>query len=199
MKRIFSFTILAALALMTPGLYAAESAAPAASPAIQHGNLDRKDHEFLKKAAEINLTEIELGKIAERVSTDPNIKKIAGTIIKDHMVANQKLERLAASKGASIPLEPSIWDRHTLNMLQKEQGVKFNQEFLSFNVKGHEKAVALFEKESLRIQDPDIKAWAQKTLPELKQHLAMAKSGKPEAVAEKLKEQKQQKQQPMQH
>ena len=51
---------------MTGSLIAAENAPAPASPAIQHGNLDRKDHEFLKKAAEINLTEIELGKIAER-------------------------------------------------------------------------------------------------------------------------------------
>ncbi|MEI8234848.1 MAG: DUF4142 domain-containing protein [Verrucomicrobiota bacterium] len=192
MKRIFSLsgTLFAALALMTGSLYAAENAPAPASPAMQHGSLDRKDHEFLKKAAEINLTEIELGKIAERVSSDPNIKKIAGTIVKDHTAANQKLERLAASKGVSLPMEPSIWDRHSLNVMQKEQGEKFNKEFLAFNLKGHEKAIALFEKEASRVKDPDIKAWAQKTLPELRQHLAMAQSGKPEAVAEKAKQQK---------
>jgi len=197
MKRIISFpgTVLIALALMTGSIYAETApapAAPAAPAALQHGNLDRKDHEFLKKAAQINLTEIELGKLAERLSTDPNVKKIAGMLVKDHAEANQKLERLAASKGASIPQEPSIWERHSLNALQKEQGAKFNEEFLAFSAKGHEKAIALFEKEAARTQDPDIKAWAQKTLPELKHHLAMSQGTKAEAVAEKAKQHKQQ-------
>jgi len=192
MKRIISFSgiLLFALALMTGSIYAETAPAPSAAPALSHGNLDRKDHEFLKKAAEINLTEIELGKIAERISSDPNVKKIAGMLVKDHAAANQKLERLAASKGASIPMEPSIWERHSLNALQKEQGAKFNEEFLAFSTKGHEKAIALFEKEASRTQDPDIKAWAQKTLPELKHHLAMSQGSKAEAIGEKAKQHK---------
>ena len=202
MKRILSFTgtLFATLAMLTGGIYAAESAAPSSSPALQHGTLDRKDHEFLKKAAEINLTEIELGKIAERNSTDPNIKKFAGTLVKDHMAANQKLERLAASKGVTLPMEPSVWDRHTLASMQKEKGEKFDKAFLAFNIKGHEGAVSLYEKEMKRVQDPDIKAWAQKMLPELQHHLAMAKSGHTEMVGEKPQTQKQEPQkQQMQH
>ena len=160
------------------------------------GKLDRQDEAFLKKAAEINLTEIELGKVAQQVSTDPNIKKVAESIVKDHQEANRELDRLAASKGVAVPTEVSIWDRHALNSLEKEQGDKFNKEFLSFNMKGHEKAIALFEREAARTQDPEIKAWAQKMVPALKEHLAMSHSGKPESVAEKTKrEQKSQKQQ----
>jgi len=151
----------------------------------EQGKLDRHDQEFLKKAAEINLTEIQAGKIAERTSTDPNIKKMAAMVVKDHTEANHKLDRLAASKGVSLPKEPSMWDKHAIGGLEKEQGDKFNKEFLSFNMKGHEKAIALYEKEGARTQDPDIKAWAQKMIPSLKEHLAMAKSGHPESVAEK--------------
>ena len=157
------------------------------APAMtEQGKLDRHDHEFLKKAAEINLTEIALGKAAER-SSDPNIKKIAVMLVKDHSEANRNLERLAASKGVTLPTEPSAWDRHSLNSIEKEQGDKFNKEFLAFNLKGHEKAIALFEKEAARTRDPDIKAWAQKMVPALKEHLAMSQSGKPESIAEKSK------------
>lgn len=148
----------------------------------EKGKLDRHDQEFLQKAAEINLTEIQLGKIAER-SSDANIKKMGGMLVKDHSAANRNLERLAASKGVSLPTEPSMGDRRSLSSMEKEQGEKFNKEFLSFNMKGHEKAISLFEKEAARTQDPDIRAWAQKMVPSLKEHLAMSQN--PQSVGEK--------------
>lgn len=194
MKRIYLTTlcgtVIATLALVGTTQAANEPSQPAApgTAMTEQGKLDRHDHAFLKKAAEINLTEIQIGKIAEQRSSDPNIKKLAGTIIKDHQEANKNLERLAASKGVTLPNEPSIWERRSISSFEKEQGDKFNKEFLSLNIKGHEKAVALFEKESARTQDPDIKAWAQKMVPSLKEHLAVAQSSKPEAVAEKQKQ-----------
>jgi putative membrane protein len=39
-------------------------------------------------------------------------------------------------------------------------------------VKDHEKTVALFENAATNVKDPEIKAFAQQTLPVLKQHLA---------------------------
>jgi len=194
MKRIYlktlCGTIIAALALAGTLRAASDTGTTEKKPGtatMEQGKLDRHDQDFLKKAAEINLTEIQLGKVAERMSSDPNIKKIATMIVKDHSEANRNLERLAASKGVTLPTEPSMMDRHSISSIEKEQGDKFNKEFLSFNTKGHEKAIALFEKESARTQDPDIKAWAQKMVPALKEHLAMAQSGKTEAVGEKQK------------
>ena len=163
-----------ALALMAGGAQAAEQ-------------MDKKDHEFLKKAAEINLTEMELGKIAERISTNPQIKEMAAKMVKDHTAANQELTRLAESKGITLPTEPTAADRREIEKMAKEQGDKFDKSYLSFNKSGHEKAVALFEKEAERTSDPEIKAWAQKMLPDLKEHLTMSKHGKLESVGEKIK------------
>ena len=197
MKRIYltTLTVIAAFALAGVARAASDTGTTEKKQApgtamTEQGKLDRHDQEFLKKAASINLTEIELGKVAERISTDPNIKKMASMIVKDHTEANHNLERLAASKGVALPNEISAWDRHSLNSIEKEQGDKFNKEFLAFNTKGHEKAISLFEKEAARSQDPDIKAWAQKMVPALKEHLAMAQGGGTESVAEKAKMQK---------
>ena len=194
MKRIhlktLCATLIAAFALAGT-VRAASEAAPmekkTGSAMTEQGKLDRHDQEFLQKAAEINLTEIQLGKVAEKMSSEPSIKKIAEMLVKDHSEANRNLERLAASKGVTLPTEPSLMDRHALSSMEKAQGDKFNKEFLSFNQKGHEKAISLFEKEAARTQDPDIKAWAQKMIPALKEHLAMSQGAKPESVAEKKK------------
>ncbi len=179
---------------------AAETPTPSPAPeakaaAVAPGKLDRHDQEFLRKAAEINLVEMELGKVAEKNSTDPKVKKYAASLVKDHTEANQKLARLAASKGYALPSQISNWDRHELNSLEKEQGEKFNKEFLSFNVKGHEKAIDLYERMGARSQDPDIKAFAEKMIPHLKEHLAMARSSGMETVGEKIQHKNQQLQQ----
>lgn len=192
--------IIAALAFTGIAQAANESPSPAPAPdnrsaVTAPGKLDRHDQEFLRKAAEINLVEIELGKVAEKASTDPKVKKYAESIVKDHSEANQKLARLAASKGYALPGQISSWDRHALNSLEKEQGEKFNKEFLSFNVKGHEKAIDLYERMGARSQDADIKAFAEKMIPHLKEHLAMARSGGMETVGEKIQHKNQQLQQ----
>jgi len=43
-------------------------------------------------------------------------------------------------------------------------------------VSDHEEAVALFQKEASSGTDPDLKAFAQKTLPTLQEHLKMAQA-----------------------
>ncbi len=179
-----------------PSATPATPAAPERGKAAEVGKLDHHDQEFLRKAAGINLVEIELGKAAEKSSTDPKVKKFAASIVRDHSEANQKLARLAASKGYALPDKISSWDRHSLNQLEKEQGEQFNRSFLSFNIKGHEKALDLYEKAATHAQDPDIKAYAEKVLPRLKEHLALARNNTLEAVGEK--QQKIQPQQPIQ-
>ncbi|XHR30366.1 MAG: DUF4142 domain-containing protein [Chthoniobacteraceae bacterium] len=201
MKRIHFYSALMVATLALSGMAGAQApsatpAAPERGKAAEAGKLDHHDQEFLRKAAGINLVEIELGKAAEKTSTDPKVKKFAATIVRDHSEANQKLSRLAASKGYALPDKVSSWDRHSLNQIDKEQGEQFNRSFLSFNIKGHEKALDLYEKAAAHAQDPDIKAYAEKMLPHLKEHLALARNNTLEVVGEK--QQKIQPQQPAQ-
>ena len=43
-------------------------------------------------------------------------------------------------------------------------------------IKDHEKDVSEFKQASLNLTDPDMRAWATKTLPVLQDHLRMAKT-----------------------
>ena len=55
------------------------------------------------------------------------------------------------------------------------QGAAFDREYARMMVKDHEEDVALFRKEAQSGKDADLKAYAQKTLPTLEEHLQMAK------------------------
>ena len=69
-------------------------------------------------------------------------------------------------------------------MLSTSTGAKFDQHYAAdIGVDAHQDTVALFEKAARDATDPDVKAFAAKTLPTLKQHLEMARSMKSAADA----------------
>lgn len=100
--------------------------------------------------------------------TNPQLKQFAQTMITDHSAANTELAKLAASKNFDLPpQDPSIadeWSKKTGNV---------DSDYVKEMVSDHEGAVKLFEKAS-KSEDPDIAAFAQKTLPTLQHHLMMA-------------------------
>jgi len=53
-------------------------------------------------------------------------------------------------------------------------GAEFDRAFINHMVMGHEKAISKFETASENLQDADLKKYAQKTLPVLREHLRMA-------------------------
>jgi putative membrane protein len=61
-------------------------------------------------------------------------------------------------------------------MLSTADGSDFDRRYAeSMGVDAHEDTIELFEKAAGSAEDADIKAFAQKTLPKLQQHLKMAR------------------------
>ena len=61
-----------------------------------------------------------------------------------------------------------------LDDLKAKSGKDFDQSYDQAQVKDHKDAVALFEAYAKSGDDPELKNWAAKTLPHLKEHLSMA-------------------------
>ncbi len=55
--------------------------------------------------------------------------------------------------------------------MAKKSGKAFDKAYVNQMVDDHKKAVKLFEDASQNCKDPDLKAFAAKTLPTLKMHL----------------------------
>jgi len=198
MKRTQLITGAAILAMaLTSTTWAAQSSSseskqsmnPTAGQSSMKSSLSHPDQQFLQTAASNNAAEIQMAKIAEQNSTDPNVKNLAKQLQKAHTQANQQLQRLAASKGIAINFQPTASQQRKIQEFSQKRGDELNKQFLSLNVKGHEQNIALYEKESQRAQDPDVKAWANKMLPEFRSHLAMIRQTTPQAVGERTKPQ----------
>jgi putative membrane protein len=61
-----------------------------------------------------------------------------------------------------------------LDGLKAKVGKDFDSSYDQIQVKAHEDAVTLFETYAKGGEDPELKKWAAKTLPHLKEHLSMA-------------------------
>jgi putative membrane protein len=141
------------------------------------GSLSRADAAFLRQAAENGLAEVESSKIAAEKASSPEVKKFAQHMIDEHTKANEELKSLASSKGVEVPANPSVAQRGKLKMLSTADGATFDRRYAeSMGVEAHRDTIALFEKAAKGAQDSDVKAFAQKTLPHLREHLKMAQA-----------------------
>lgn len=143
--------------------------------------LSDKDKAFIKDAAHGGAMEVQMGKLGEEKATSGEVKVLAGRLVKDHTKANAELEKIVTSKGGEVPKSPSIMQDANLKLLGTKSGTSFDKSFAEDAVKDHQKDVAAFEKAAKELDDPELRAFAAKTVPTLKEHLSMA-----EKASEKL-------------
>jgi len=133
------------------------------------------DDQFVAKAATSGSAEVELGKMALRNAGSAQVKSFGQHMIDDHTQANQELLAIAGRKQIAVPRTVEPKQQECINKLTRLQGADFDKEYAKAMVKDHEEAVNLFQGESQQGRDADLKAFAAKTLPKLKDHLRMAR------------------------
>jgi len=134
------------------------------------------DQDFVTKAAQGGLAEVDLGKIAEDRALAADVKKFGQQMVDDHGKANDELKTIASKAGATVPTEPSSSQKEMANSLKQKSGADFDKAYAKAMVKDHHEDIALFKTEAASGKDPDLKAFAQKTLPTLETHLKMAEA-----------------------
>jgi putative membrane protein len=178
------FRSVALSAMLTMGLLTTLRAA--AADAEQHGQFSSKDYKFVTEAAKGGMTEVELGQLAEQKASNQAIKDFGKKMAEDHKKANDELTQLVSQKGATLPADvTSTGEKRVEDHLRNLSGADFDKAYMDHMVKDHKKDVKEFEKMSKDAQDPQLKAWAAKTLPTLQEHLQMAENLDQTAKAEK--------------
>jgi putative membrane protein len=133
------------------------------------------DREFMDKAAEAGHTEIDASKRAQTKASSADVKSFASTLISDHTRVGDELDQLTASKHVKVPSGPSVVQRAKIKLLSACSDTSFDKRYADeVGVTAQRDTVALFQKEAADGSDPDVKSFAEKTLPGLNHHLAMA-------------------------
>jgi putative membrane protein len=84
------------------------------------------------------------------------------------------LKQLATQKGAMLPDQLSHKEQTEFDRMQKLSGKDFDKSYAERAVKDHKMVVKEFQSAAKDAQDPELKAFAEKTLPTLEHHTQMA-------------------------
>lgn len=137
----------------------------------------RSDASFMKEAAHAGAAEIEASKLAVSKAKSADVKSFADTMIADHTKVADELKALAATKNVKLPDGPSVKQKAEIKLIDAGDNDKFDERYAkNFGVKAHEDTIKLFEEAAKNAKDPEVKAWAEKTLPGLRHHLEMAQA-----------------------
>jgi putative membrane protein len=135
------------------------------------------DRNFVTTAAAGGMFEVEASKLAAEKATDPAVKAFASMLVEDHTKVNDELQRLASTKNVTLPSELPTDKKEQLKKLQSISGAAFDRRYVQeIGIKDHLQDIRSFEKASRDAKDPQVKAWAQQTLPKLRDHYAKAQT-----------------------
>jgi len=134
-------------------------------------NRQEKDAQFVVNASEINLQEIQLGKLAQQKGQTAHVKDLGKMMEDVHTKSQRELVTLAENKRISIPTSPTNNAKDAYDKLNGKSGDDFDNEYTDMMVSGHKDAISIYEKAASDSQDADIRNWSQATLSTLRTHL----------------------------
>lgn len=134
-----------------------------------------KETAFIKKAADGGMTEVELGKVAEKNGQRSDVKEFGSRMVKDHGKANDDLKDVASKMGVTVPDKIGARHQADIDKMSKKTGDAFDSAYARDMVADHEKDIAEFEKARGEVSNEDLKKFIDDTIPVMKEHLEMAK------------------------
>lgn len=145
-------------------------------------NTQENTSQFLVKAADGGLAEVDAGKLGEQKATQKSVKSFAALMVKDHTSANAEVKALAEKLNIALPSAPSEEHVKKAADLNKKKPKDFDKDFMDMMVTDHKKTIDLFKDASDDDINGDVKAFINNTIPKLQSHLDSA-----EAIRKALK------------
>jgi putative membrane protein len=157
------------------------------------------DRDFVEEQIALGDAEIELGRVAQQRATHPDVKEYGAMMVRDHQAANQELRAIMSTAGAARPSDRAddraagaardMMDRAQgaaadvqteVRELQEElgrlSGREFDRRYIDEMIEDHEDAIDDLEDKANNASHPEVKAWAAKTLPKMREHLEHART-----------------------
>ncbi len=154
-------------------------AALAFAPAALAQNANRLtpgDTAFAEKAAQGNLAEVRLGQLAQQKAENPDVKAFGKRMIEDHTRLNHDLQAVAGPSGLTLPTTPGAKEQEQYNRLFQLSGAAFDHAYMRDMLADHRADISEFRREGDDGTNPEMKAFAAKSLPILEEHLKLAET-----------------------
>jgi putative membrane protein len=131
------------------------------------------DKSFLKESAEGNIVEVNYAKLALQKSKDPNVRKFAERMIKDHKMLQAQMKPLALKLGVKLPTGPELGDKAQYTMLNMKKGTEFDRAYVEAMVKDHHGDLQKFMDEETKTANVELKAFVAKGEKVIREHAEM--------------------------
>ena len=132
--------------------------------------------QFINEASAKGMADIEASRLAHQKSESKEVKDYTIVVINDRTTANQHLAKIA--KKLDLPIAPheEVADKAKALMPTVPEGESFDAAYAASQVKATEEAIQQIQQQAQTTDVPEIKAFADETLPKLENHLQMAKA-----------------------
>ncbi|MCC3158856.1 DUF4142 domain-containing protein [Hymenobacter sp. 15J16-1T3B] len=132
------------------------------------------DPEFLLTVASSNEMEIQLGTLAAQQGSTDAVKQYGQMMVDHHTTASQELSSVATQ----LDVKPSVaimpMHQQLIDRLKNKSGRAFDERYLDVMETAHKLDIVMFEAKEKKAETPAVQAFAAKTLPMLRTHLAEA-------------------------
>jgi putative membrane protein len=135
---------------------------------------DNDAQQFVNDLTAGNLSEIELGTLAQEKAASPEVKAFAEMLVRDHTQALDALKQAAAQQSLQVPTMVNEQKRELRDRLSLLSGGEFDRQFMTAMVDAHEATVRKLE--DRKDDSPDaLQQFATTVLPTVERHLAQAR------------------------
>jgi putative membrane protein len=133
--------------------------------------------DFVQKAAMSDMYEVQAGKLAADKGQSDVVKQFGQQMVDAHSKTTEELTSIVKTKNIKVDLTPKLDAKHQklIDDLNSASAQDFDKAYADQQVDAHKEAVDLFKKYASNGDDPDVKQFAQKTLPTIEHHLEEAK------------------------
>jgi putative membrane protein len=133
--------------------------------------------DFVNQVTLNEMFEQELVRLANERGGE-KIKAFAEQISKDHKATAAHMRALVQGGSVKVPLPTELTEAHLkeLARLRSLSESEFDKEFEALQEELHEDAISLFERYGVRGEHPDLKRFAFRHLPEMREHWRMAQN-----------------------
>ena len=128
------------------------------------------DREFVENAAESGYAEVATGKAAAK-SDNQAIRDFGNQMVDEHSKMNEELASIAKQKGLTPPTTADLASKAKNALMNVLPGKTFDKQYVSSQLNDHQETLQLMQNEAQSGQDPDLKAFAQKSVPMIQKHI----------------------------
>jgi putative membrane protein len=117
-----------------------------------------------------------MAKMGTTKGSHTKVKEFSKELTTAHTALMTRIKELATKKGAPIPTAMEKDDRLKLDAIEKLSGLTFDKRFMKEVADEHEDMIENYEEAIRESKDADVKSFAEKSLPGIRDHLAKAKT-----------------------